>query len=123
MIKGNLLLLVNPGREIYSLNVIGGLDSDYEGSVQISGRNIKDLKGKELDEYRKMNIGLCFSPSTLYLVIQLLKMYCPNRYDYNVKKRGKALNLLSCLGLLGLRINAAFFVRGKQSGNCKALNE
>ena len=64
---------MNPGREIYSLNIIGGLDSDYEGSVQISGRNIKDLKGKELDEYRKMNIGFVFQSFNLipgYTVIE-----------------------------------------------------
>ncbi len=104
--KGELVAVVGESGSGKStlLNVIGGLDSDYEGSVQISGRNIKDLKGKELDEYRKMNIGFVFQSFNLipgYTVIENVLVPTDMTTMSKKEKRGKALNLLSMLGLAG----------------------
>lgn len=42
------------------LNIISGLACDYKGSVKIGGKNLKDFNFKELDDYRKLNIGFVF---------------------------------------------------------------
>lgn len=42
------------------LNILDGLDRDYEGSVKVSGVEIKDLKGKELNKYQHDTISYVF---------------------------------------------------------------
>lgn len=42
------------------LNMIGGLDDPSEGDVKVMGRNISDMKEKELSKFRAENIGFVF---------------------------------------------------------------
>ncbi len=42
------------------LNIIGGLDTDYTGSVVIRGKFIRDYTEKQMDDYRKKQVGLIF---------------------------------------------------------------
>ena len=47
------------------MNIIGGMDSHYDGSVFVNGQSLKEMKGKDLDDYRKKNIGFIFQSFNL----------------------------------------------------------
>lgn len=47
------------------MNIIGGMDSQYDGQVSVHGRPLKEMKGKALDDYRKTNIGFIFQSFNL----------------------------------------------------------
>jgi len=86
------------------LNIIGGLDSDYEGSVRIGGKNLKDFSAKELDDYRKLNIGFVFQSFNLiptYTVLENILAPSDMTTMPDKIKREKASRLLSRLGLAG----------------------
>ncbi len=42
------------------LNIIGALDSEYEGSVAVDGRELRTLDDVEISGYRNQNIGFIF---------------------------------------------------------------
>lgn len=47
------------------MNLLGGLDNDYQGEILLDGHNIHQYKEKELDKYRKNNIGFVFQSFNL----------------------------------------------------------
>lgn len=47
------------------MNIIGGMDSQYDGQVLVNGQTLKEMKGKALDDYRKANIGFIFQSFNL----------------------------------------------------------
>jgi putative ABC transport system permease protein len=42
------------------MNIIGALDSDFDGDVAINNKSIKEFKSRDLDSYRKNTIGFIF---------------------------------------------------------------
>lgn len=42
------------------MNILGGLDKDYTGSIVLNGEFMKDYTEKQLDDYRKCKVGLIF---------------------------------------------------------------
>lgn len=42
------------------MNILGGLDNDYSGSIVLNGEFMKDYTEKQLDDYRKSKVGLVF---------------------------------------------------------------
>jgi ABC-type lipoprotein export system ATPase subunit/ABC-type antimicrobial peptide transport system permease subunit len=42
------------------MNIIGALDTDFEGDIIINNKSLKDAKNKDLDSYRKNTIGFIF---------------------------------------------------------------
>ncbi len=42
------------------LNIIGALDTDFEGSVEVDGRDIRKLDDAAVSDYRNRNIGFIF---------------------------------------------------------------
>ena len=40
------------------MNILGGLDNDYTGSIVLNGEFMKDYTEKQLDDYRKSKVGL-----------------------------------------------------------------
>jgi len=47
------------------MNIIGGLDLDFDGDVSIDGQNIKNYSESEIDKYRKNKIGFIFQSFNL----------------------------------------------------------
>lgn len=47
------------------MNIIGALDSDFEGDVVINNKSLKQAKKKDLDSYRKNTIGFIFQQFNL----------------------------------------------------------
>lgn len=42
------------------MDIIGGLDSHYKGEVVVNGKSLKSYTSKQLDQYRRHNIGFVF---------------------------------------------------------------
>jgi putative ABC transport system ATP-binding protein len=42
------------------LNIVGALDSEYEGSVAVDGKELRSLDDVEVSQYRNQNIGFIF---------------------------------------------------------------
>jgi len=60
--SGNLVALLGEsgcGKSTL-INILGGLDMDYTGSIVIKGDFIRDFTEKEMDDYRKKRVGLIF---------------------------------------------------------------
>mgnify|MGYP005759959469 CR=1 FL=1 len=60
--KGELVSIIGESGSGKStlMNLIGGLDSDYTGLIEIDGKDLKSFSSKDLDDYRKKKIG--FAP-------------------------------------------------------------
>lgn len=53
------------------LNLIGGLDTATEGDIVVRGKNIAELKPKELTIFRRRNIGFVFQSYSLMPVLNV----------------------------------------------------
>ena len=53
------------------LNLIGGLDSDYDGDILLNGYSLKQYKSKKLDIYRGEKIGFIFQEYNLINTIDV----------------------------------------------------
>ena len=72
--KGELVSIVGESGSGKStlMNLIGGLDSDYTGSIIAGGENLSKLSEKELDKYRKNKVGFVFQSFNLISHLSIL---------------------------------------------------
>lgn len=47
------------------MNIIGGLDHDYQGDVILNGTSTRDFTEKQMDAYRRQTIGFIFQSFNL----------------------------------------------------------
>ena len=69
--RGEFTALVGPsgsGKTTF-LNVISGLDTLTDGEVFLAGRQLAELSGKELSDFRRDNIGFIFQSYNLIPVL------------------------------------------------------
>ena len=85
------------------LNIIGGLDNNYKGSINIDNMNIKYINQ---DEYRKSNIGFIFQNFNLINNLSVIdNIILPIERD-NIsyrKKRNRAIFLLRKLNIYTIK--------------------
>jgi ABC-type lipoprotein export system ATPase subunit/ABC-type lipoprotein release transport system permease subunit len=85
------------------LNIMGGLDNDYKGSVNINNMNIKYINQ---DEYRKNNIGFIFQNfnliNNLSVIDNIILPIEKDNISYR-KKRNMAISLLRRLNIYTLK--------------------
>ena len=85
------------------LNIIGGLDSDYDGSVILNDLNLKYI---DIDNYRKENIGFIFQNFNLINSLSVIEnITLPiDKYKISYKeKRKRAVELLKKLNIYNIR--------------------
>ena len=102
--KGELVSIVGESGSGKStlMNLIGGLDSDYDGEIKIDNQDLKSFKQKQLDDYRKKKIGFVFQSFNLIPHLSILDNVTIGLTLSNEKeniKNKKALALLDKLGL------------------------
>lgn len=69
--EGEFISVVGPSGSGKStlLHAIGGLDSDYTGSIEVDGKNLAKLNDAELSGYRNQTVGFVFQ--SFYLLPHL----------------------------------------------------
>ncbi len=60
--KGELVVIVGPSGagKTTALNILGGMDTATSGEVFVDGKEVTNLRGKELIKYRREDIGFVF---------------------------------------------------------------
>ena len=84
------------------MNLIGGLDSDYSGKINIGGIDLKTFKEKQLDDYRKKKIGFVFQSFNLIPHLSILDNVTIALTLFDVKESVKLEKAKAILKKLGL---------------------
>lgn len=102
--KGELVSIIGESGSGKStlMNLIGGLDSDYTGLIEIDGKDLKSFSSKDLDDYRKKKIGFVFQSFNLIphlSVIDNVTIALTLSNEKESVKVAKATKILERLGL------------------------
>lgn len=84
------------------MNLIGGLDSDFKGSIKVDGKDINKFSERQLDSYRKNKIGFVFQSFNLISHLSILDniTIAMTLSNVGVKERLKrAKDILNDVGL------------------------
>lgn len=55
------------------INILGGLDTNYTGSIILNGEFLKDYTEKQMDDYRKKRVGMIFQSYNLISNISVIE--------------------------------------------------
>ncbi len=86
------------------MNLIGGLDSDFEGEISYRGKNLRDYTAQELADYHKKSIGFIFQNFNLIPHLNLIDNVALAMTLSNIDKETRvkrAKELLEKVGLKG----------------------
>ena len=86
MEKGELCVVLGPSGagKTTILNLLGGMDKATSGKITVGGKEITGMRGKELTEYRRLDVGFVFQfynlmPNLTALEnVELARQVCPN---------------------------------------------
>lgn len=84
------------------MNILGGLDNDYTGSIVLEEEFLKDFTEKDLDNYRKSKVGLIFQSYNLIshmTVKQNIEIAMTMNNETKEFRIGMTDNLLKLIGL------------------------
>ncbi|WP_100488358.1 ATP-binding cassette domain-containing protein [Sporolactobacillus pectinivorans] len=84
------------------MNIIGGMDQDYSGEVLINGRSLRTMKEKELDDYRKANVGFIFQNFNLINHLSVLDNVLLTLKMTSMTEKERVDRAKSLLGTVGL---------------------
>lgn len=103
--KGEMISIVGESGSGKStmMNIIGGLDSDFKGSLIFKGRDVSEFEEEELDNYRKNKIGFVFQSCNLISHLSILDNVTIALRLANVNKeerKKRAINALKEVGLI-----------------------
>ncbi|NRZ83279.1 ABC-type lipoprotein export system ATPase subunit [Clostridium beijerinckii] len=84
------------------MNLIGGLDSDFSGELLVNEKDIKKLIRKELDKYRKNEVGFIFQSFNLIGHLSVLDNVTIAMTLSNVRKKERLKRAKEILRDLGL---------------------
>ncbi len=105
--KGELVAILGEsgcGKSTF-MNILGGLDSQYEGNVVLDGEFLKEYSEKQLDDYRKTRVGLIFQSYNLISHMSVLENVeiALAMNDVSKEERRKlAKKALDTVGLIGM---------------------
>lgn len=84
------------------INILGGLDNDYTGSIVNKGHFLRDYTEKEMDDYRKKRVGMIFQNYNLISHMTIIEnvqiAMTISDVEEDVKKQ-RAFDLLKMVGL------------------------
>ena len=87
------------------LHVIGGLDSVFEGTVKVDGRNLGNLEDVELARYRRRTVGFVFQAYhlldhlTVAENVALAARFGPGDTPRPTDQHARAMEILDLVGL------------------------
>ena len=89
MEQGELAVVLGPSGagKTTVLNLLGGMDKVTSGKIVVGGKEITGLSGRELTEYRRLDVGFVFQfynlmPNLTALEnVELARQVCPNALD------------------------------------------
>ncbi|UTE76782.1 ATP-binding cassette domain-containing protein [Rossellomorea sp. KS-H15a] len=84
------------------MNIIGGMDREYEGEVKVDGKSLQEMSESELDAYRKLKIGFIFQSFNLISHLSVLENVVMTMQMTDMKtseREQKAKKTLTELGL------------------------
>ena len=87
--KGELCVVLGPSGagKTTVLNLLGGMDQATSGRIAVDGKQITGMSGKELTEYRRLDVGFVFQfynlmPNLTALEnVELAQQVCPKALD------------------------------------------
>ena len=103
--KGELVSIIGESGSGKStlMNIMGGLDSKFEGEVLVDGKNIGSFTEKELDIYRKNKIGFIFQSFNLVPHLTILDNVALALTLSNVKRSEQVERAKEMLEKVGLK--------------------
>lgn len=84
------------------MNIIGALDSDFQGDVIINGKSLKNAKAKDVDSYRNNTVGFIFQNFALIhslTALQNVELAFDISNTKRAYKKKRAKELLRLVGL------------------------
>ncbi len=102
--KGELVSIIGESGSGKStmMNLIGGLDSKFEGELLVEGKNIGSFSEKQLDAYRKDKIGFVFQNCNLIPHLSILENVTIALTLSNVGKEERVERAKQALAQVGL---------------------
>ncbi len=102
--KGELVSIVGESGSGKStlMNLIGGLDSDFTGTIISGGENLKSLSEQQLDKYRKNKVGFVFQSFNLISHLSILDNVTLALTLSNVGEKEKVARATEILKRVGL---------------------
>jgi putative ABC transport system permease protein len=85
------------------MNLIGGLDLDFTGEINLDGKNIRTFKEKEIDKYRKNKIGFVFQSFNLIPHLSVLDNVTIAMTLSNISKKERIKHAKKMLADVGLK--------------------
>lgn len=103
--KGELISIIGESGSGKStlMNLIGGLDSKYTGTIKVAGESIGDYNEKEMVEYHKNKIGFVFQSFNLVSHLSVLDNVTLAMTLSNVDKETRTARAKEILEQLGLK--------------------
>ena len=103
--KGELVSIVGESGSGKStlMNLIGGLDSDFSGDIISGNQNLRELSDKELDKYRKNQVGFVFQSFNLISHLSILDNVTLSLTLSNVGEKEKVARATKILERVGLK--------------------
>lgn len=102
--KGELVSIIGESGSGKStlMNLIGGLDSQFEGDIIVSGENLRGQTDKMLDKYRKNKVGFVFQSFNLIPHLSILDNVTIALTLSNISPAEKVKRATAILSRLGL---------------------
>lgn len=102
--KGELVSIIGESGSGKStlMNLIGGLDSHFEGELLVEGKDIAKFTEKEIDEYRKNKVGFVFQSCNLIPHLSILDNVTIALTLSNIKKEDRIEKATTALKQVGL---------------------
>ncbi len=85
------------------MNLIGGLDSDFEGEISYRGKNLRDYTAQELADYHKKSIGFIFQNFNLIPHLNLIDNVSLAMTLSNIDKETRVKRAKELLEKVGLK--------------------